>query len=63
MGVIAVEKEGIHIIRTDEKGRVVGSTVTGDDVIISVPTIGYKKVVNILYDPINERLVVFYEDE
>jgi len=63
LGVIAVEKEGIHIVRTDERGKVVSATVTGDDVIISVPTIGYKKVVNILYDPINERLVVFYEDE
>ena len=63
MAITNVDKEGIHIIRTDDTGKVLHSTVTGDDVVVSVPPTGYKKVVNIYYDSDNDRLVVVYEAE
>lgn len=61
MTITNVDKEGIHIIRTEE-GRITHSTVTGDDVVVSVPTTGYKKVVNIYYDITNTKLIVVYEE-
>ena len=61
MTIANVDKEGIHIIRTDGTGRILHSTVTGDDVVISVPPDGYTKVVNIYYDETEGKLVVVYE--
>ena len=60
MTITNVDKEGIHIIRTKD-GRITHSTVTGDDVVISVPPDGYTKVVNIYYDETEGKLVVVYE--
>lgn len=61
MAIAEVDKEGIHIIRTDSDGNVLHSTVTGDDVVVSVPPTGYTKVVNIYYDSSTGKLVVVYE--
>lgn len=63
MAIASVDKEGIHIIRTDSDGNVLHSTVTGDDVVVSVPTTGYKKVVNIYYDIDNTKLIIVYEGD
>lgn len=63
MPTVNVDKEDIHIIRTDDKGNVLASTVTGNDVVVSVPTIGYKKIVNIYYDIDNNKLIVVYEGD
>lgn len=63
MAIAEVDKEGIHIIRTDDTGKVLHSTVTGDDVVVSVPTTGYKKIVNIYYDIDNTKLIVVYEGD
>lgn len=58
--ITEVSKEGCHIIRTID-GRVTHSTVTGDDVVVSVPTEGYKKIVNLYYNIDTNKLVVVYE--
>jgi len=61
MAITYVDKEKHLVLRVID-GRELRRHIVLDDVIISVPPDGFKKVLNIYVDPAIEKLVIVYED-
>ena len=51
------------VVVTDREGRILngGVPLYGDEIPVSIPPEGYKKVKEIYYNPTTNRLVVVYE--
>lgn len=61
MAITYVDKEK-HLVLRVVDGRELRRHVVLDDVIISVPPEGFRKVLNIYINPTTEKLVIVYED-
>jgi len=60
MPTVEIDKEGGNIVFTTD-GKVLRKSIVREDTVVSVPLDGYKKVLNIYYNPETGGIVYLIE--